>query len=745
MKLIPDSLARPVWRAMLVCLALVLGGVAASQSGWVVAAATVWSAALVTALRYAWFGLRRRRVAMVAIALGVLVLGLTKGHTGGAIAAGIILGSVLLAGQATNRHLTDRSRTILFGLVWIPLVLALAVPGNVEPGRLRNVATMARVVLIVFLAATPIDLVAHMRLHFLRLRPKLAICAVFIGVVPLVILVVIGLLLMWGTLGGSRANRSADLLDSWKQEWAAGGQLEGLPVAERFTATAADTTGPAPAWLPGYRTALRDTSAITEFVEAAGDLWLVRVPTVATGRVEGLRLDNASFTYLAKILRADISVVGVTRPDSAGASGVSISIGGERTHPGEQGLKGEYHERPADAGFWRRPLYFGGSLLSTAVLEGNTREEGQVLLTVKTSLADLRDEFLSGRNKVNTAMVVVLGLVAVTLLTVEIFALIFGLRIASGITGAVKELHRGTQRLAAGDLDTSIEIPNQDEFGDLAASFNEMTTAVKQGREHALARQRLQQEMETARQIQARLLPTSEPLLAGYEVTGRSVPSRQVGGDYFDFVAQGGGHLGIAIGDVSGKGVPAALLMANLQASLQGQVIHPASVAEVMARVNNLMVQSTDAHMFASFFYGVLDPDAGRFTCANAGHNPPLLIRADGTAAWLEEGGLLLGMMPDLEYPQSEITFGRGDVLVLYTDGITEAEAPHPAAGDEPGEMFGEERLERVVRDVRERTAAQIRDAIQGAVERHLAGDPAGDDITLVVIKRTLGEKIESV
>ncbi len=585
----------------------------------------------------------------------------------------------MLRGLKTHRRIGDRPRAVLFCVVWIPLLLILVFDPKLAEGPLRNFVTMARAVLLVFLAATPVDLAVHMRLHFMRLRPKLAVCGVLVGVVPLLVLTVIGLLLIWGSLGGSRANRGADVMESWRQEWAQGGRLDGLPAADHFTWAKTDSSGTVPLWLGNYMNALRDSVAVvdsTAWVEAEGALWLVRAHGEPR-RFAGLRLDARSLDRLARILRADVAIVGLTEADSA-TSGLQISFGDKNQTVQERLLSGQYRERAPDASVWQRAMYFGGSLLATSVLDSTLLEEGQVLLTVKTSLADLRDEFVGGRNKFNVAMVVVLGTVAVMLLVVEVFALVFGLRIAGGITSAVQELHRGTKRLAAGELDTRIEIPNEDEFGDLATSFNEMTTAVKQGREHALASQRLQQEMEMARQIQARLLPTSEPLIAGFEVTGVSVPSRQVGGDYFDFVAQSDGRLGVAIGDVSGKGVAAALLMANLQASLQGQVIHPASVAEVMARINNLMVQSTDSHMFASFFYGVLEPGAGRFTCANAGHNPPLLMRADGSAEWLTTGGLLLGMMPDLTYPQAVIDFGRGDVLVLYTDGITEAEAPAP-------------------------------------------------------------------
>jgi sigma-B regulation protein RsbU (phosphoserine phosphatase) len=326
-------------------------------------------------------------------------------------------------------------------------------------------------------------------------------------------------------------------------------------------------------------------------------------------------------------------------------------------------------------------------------------------------------------------------MMALLFLVLEIFALFFGVRISEGIVGAVHQLHRGTRSVAAGDLDTVIDIPNEDEFGDLAASFNEMTLAVKHGREIALANDRLKRELETARAIQVRLLPSAEPVVAGFEVAGASIPSREIGGDYFDFLAMPDDTIGIAIGDVSGKGMPAALLMSNLQASLHGQVLHPGSVSGVVERVNDLMVKSTDPHMFATFFYGLLDARSARFTCTNAGHNPPILLRADGSVEELTTGGLLLGMLGLQVYKQETVQLEPGEIIVLYTDGITEAVGPS-AEEDDYEAMFGEDALLEVLHRNRHLPAGGIKDAILAAVSDHTLGVAQSDDITLVVIRR---------
>ena len=316
----------------------------------------------------------------------------------------------------------------------------------------------------------------------------------------------------------------------------------------------------------------------------------------------------------------------------------------------------------------------------------------------------------------------------------ETFVLIFGVRITTGITSAVKALHRGTRRIAEGDLDTKIVIPSEDELGDLATSFNVMAGAVKKGREEAIERERLERELETARQIQEKLLPHEMPQLPGFEIAGTSLPSQQVGGDYFDFLDMGTGQLGIAIADVSGKGIPAALLMANLQASLHAQVIKKGSVADVASRMNSLLVKSTDTHMFATFFYGILDEVKSTFTSTNAGHNPPLLFRADGKIKRLEAGGLVLGFLPDQKYTQQTMKIKQGEVVVLFTDGITEAAGPSSEKISE--NLFGEERLIEIVRASLAKSAVEIQAAILQAISNHTANVPQYDDITLVVIKR---------
>lgn len=247
--------------------------------------------------------------------------------------------------------------------------------------------------------------------------------------------------------------------------------------------------------------------------------------------------------------------------------------------------------------------------------------------------------------------------------------------------------------------------------------------------EERIATRLLQEEVATARQIQEQLLPEGVPELAGWDVEATNEPSRHIGGDYHDFVALPKGEWGIAIGDVSGKGVPAALLMSNLQASLRGRLYGDDPIENVVADVNRAICRSTGAESFISFFLAELCPRSGAMRYTNAGHNAPVLIRRDGRVELLEQGGLLLGVFPEAEYERGAAVLEPGDLLALYTDGVTEATNPD-------GEMYTEERLTEALARHREEGAEALHRRILNDVETFQAGLPPDDDLTLILLKR---------
>jgi sigma-B regulation protein RsbU (phosphoserine phosphatase) len=240
----------------------------------------------------------------------------------------------------------------------------------------------------------------------------------------------------------------------------------------------------------------------------------------------------------------------------------------------------------------------------------------------------------------------------------------------------------------------------------------------------------MREEMRMAYNIQMDLLPKHAPVISGYDIAGRSIPAKTVGGDYFDFIVIDEDHLAFCLGDVSGKGMPAALLMSNLQATLRGQIRENRTVAESIARSNSLLYQSTDSSKFATFFFGVIDNSNHTLTYCNAGHNFPFFIGTDSGIRRLETGGLILGALAESTYEDETLSFDPGKILVVFSDGISEA-----LNADE--EEFGEEAIVRIVIDNRGDAAEQLVGRILAAVRRHSGGQPQTDDMTIVVIKRT--------
>jgi serine phosphatase RsbU (regulator of sigma subunit) len=247
--------------------------------------------------------------------------------------------------------------------------------------------------------------------------------------------------------------------------------------------------------------------------------------------------------------------------------------------------------------------------------------------------------------------------------------------------------------------------------------------------EARLQQERLERELQLAMEIQQRFQPTAPPILFGYELQGISFPCYEIGGDYYDFIKREDGRLVIALGDVSGKGTAAALLMSSLHAAIHAQTGSHDTLVETISAVNRYLADNIPPNRFVTLFYAELDPESGALSFLNAGHNPPLIVHAAGTVEQLASGGLPLGIKRDAEYREGRTQMQLGDVLVIYSDGVTEAASP-------TGEEFGPTRLyETVSRNV-DASAAGIRDRIESALTKFSQGTQAADDITLVIVKR---------
>jgi phosphoserine phosphatase RsbU/P len=266
-----------------------------------------------------------------------------------------------------------------------------------------------------------------------------------------------------------------------------------------------------------------------------------------------------------------------------------------------------------------------------------------------------------------------------------------------------------------------------------------------------MEQQKLQRELEIAQTVQQQLFPQTLPPLATLDYTGVCQPARGVGGDYYDFLSIGPEKLGLALGDISGKGIAAALLMASLQALLRSHApLRGADAGGLVGDVNRLLFGSTDSSKYATFFYGLYDDRERTLTYVNAGHNPPMLFRHQPAAApeaplitlvapgqhidgpvevlRLEASGTVIGLLPGASYQQASVSLRPGDILLIYTDGVSEAM-------NNRDDEFGEDRLQQLVADNVHLTACELRNLIFGEIERFVAGAPQHDDMTLVVAR----------
>lgn len=240
---------------------------------------------------------------------------------------------------------------------------------------------------------------------------------------------------------------------------------------------------------------------------------------------------------------------------------------------------------------------------------------------------------------------------------------------------------------------------------------------------------RMQEEFRLASEIQMGLLPKTAPQIAGYDIAGRSIPAQLVGGDYFDFIPIDAARIALCVGDISGKGLPAALLMASLQATIRGQCLANPSAGECLKQANRLLHMSTSPQKFATLFYSILHTEKNQLHYSNAGHNWPIFFAQNKGPIPLKTGGIALSFLEASTYKEDVIDFLPGDVLVIYSDGVTEAM-------NEADEEFDEDKLAKLIGDYAHFTASELIEMIIKAVKDHTGSRPQLDDITLLVVKR---------
>jgi sigma-B regulation protein RsbU (phosphoserine phosphatase) len=363
------------------------------------------------------------------------------------------------------------------------------------------------------------------------------------------------------------------------------------------------------------------------------------------------------------------------------------------------------------------------------------------VLFVELSTSKLFQNIFLSESQVSKTILGILKVVAGFFLMVEVISIFIGIVLTKSITNAVYNLDRGTEFVRRGDFSQRIVVRSDDQLAALARSFNQMTEYVQTLVKERVQKERLERELEIAKEVQEQLFPRAAPLMERMQLAGLCLPARVVSGDYYDFLQIDPHSLGMAIGDICGKGISAALLMANLQATLRSNVMNlqpngsrfvesapqNEAVERVVTMLNQQIYNHTAANKFASFFYAVYDETQGTLTYCNAGHNPPLYFRNGGYER-LSVGGTVVGIFPDAHYDQATLQLQQGDLFFAYTDGIVESV-------NEYGEEFGEERLITLLQENRDLSAEELQKMIMDRVLEWAFEEERNDDMTLLIGK----------
>ncbi|MDR3764859.1 MAG: SpoIIE family protein phosphatase [Acidobacteriota bacterium] len=403
-----------------------------------------------------------------------------------------------------------------------------------------------------------------------------------------------------------------------------------------------------------------------------------------------------------------------------------------------------------------------GSLLNAgfrSLLSARRWENGRerhLLLTVQTRPSLLYNRLFHTLGELSNAIFILLAVIAVFFALIEVVALVVGIRLTRTMTSSVSKLYDATQYINRGDFSHRIRVKSRDQLAALETSFNSMTESLQKLIAEQKEKQRIESELQIAKEVQDLLFPHDAADLDGLELHGVCRPARTVSGDYYDFLPVSENAVGLAVADISGKGISAALMMATLHAFVRAHTLAEkmpslalaagataaggndgvpqdgngsccAAPGTVLAMLNQQLYRSTPAQKYATMFLGFYDQPSRRFLYSNAGHLPPLVVCRDGQVHRLEEGGTVVGLFPGMAYPEGSTQLNPGDILVAYSDGITEPE-------NDFGE-FGEERLAQIILENRDLPLPRITDAILNAVLDWIGGEEQPDDMTVVIAR----------
>ena len=488
-----------------------------------------------------------------------------------------------------------------------------------------------------------------------------------------------------------------------------------------------------PQWLRGRPDGWQGTIAIHPPGEPAETLLVVRaaVPAVAGARRVGFVVADVPIDAPVLDLlydRTGIRAGAVRRSTAAGSDAATVVRSINRPNEEGDGL-----------GLFSRSVFFFD------YHDWETSKAHRATVSMSFRLGDLYARLARaqpaqmGPLTFGDAILLMLVFVAVLFLIIQIVALVMGLALARSITSSIHELSMGTDRVRQGDFTHRIRIQARDQLGELAGSFNQMTASIENLLLTAAEKKRLEEELRIARQIQMSLLPRGTLDIPGLTVTALCVPAREVGGDYYDFFRLPQNRLGILIADVSGKGTSAALYMAELKGLVLSLSQIYFSPRQLLIEVNRIISENLDSRSFITMTYAVLDLARGQMTYARAGHTPMIHFAAGQTAPAaarvLTPSGMVVGLRIDGAAEKFEalleedtIELGLGDVIVLYTDGITEAM-------NLESDLFGDARLGGIVEEHGHLESGELRERILREIEAFVGGADQHDDMTMILLK----------
>ena len=382
----------------------------------------------------------------------------------------------------------------------------------------------------------------------------------------------------------------------------------------------------------------------------------------------------------------------------------------------------------------------GATSLEPISWQGDKQQQmaAPAFVYVSSRVTALNRRLLETQGEYSLIYVFVFKVVAVFFLIIEGVALLIGVRLTRSITHTVDNLYDATERVKKGDFSYRIRVPSSDQLSALGEAFDSMTASVERLLRESEEKLRLQSELEIAREVQAQLFPRSAPEVPGLALYGVCKAARTVSGDYYDFLKLGENRVCLVLGDVSGKGISAALLMAAIQSALRAQFYDGGartsdsqalalSTAAVVSRLNVQLFENTPREKYVTFFFALYDAATRSLTYTNAGHLPPVLLRR-GKVERLDIGGTVVGLFSPMTYEQAEIQIQPGDLLVAFTDGITEPENTY-------GEEFGEDRVLQVVRRARNASPQALTEEIYRSVSDWTGSPELQDDMTMLVAK----------